>query len=71
MRLRIQPEAARERLAADFEACGGQARTSGETLHLSYPVEDPANHDQGLLELVFFVRAWLSVQPEVEAEVLA
>jgi hypothetical protein len=71
MRLRVEPASARERLAARIESLGGVACAAGTSLELSYPVGDFADQDQEQTELTFFVRAWLSAEPDVEAEVLA
>jgi hypothetical protein len=71
MKLRIEPAAARERLKAEIEALGGAARAIGQLLELSYTSEDLMERDQEQLELTFFVRAWVSTQPDVIAEVVA
>jgi hypothetical protein len=71
MRLRVEPAAARERLAARIEWLGGVACVAGTSLELSYPAGEFEDQDQEQTELTFFVRAWLSDEPDVEAEVLA
>ena len=71
MRLHVQPSAARERLAEEIQALGARAFVEGETLELSYPVEDFASGDGERTELRFFVRAWAAADPDVSAEVIA
>ncbi len=70
MRLRIEPAAARELLKAEIEALGVAARAVGKTLELSYAAEDLMEREQERLELTFFVRAWMSTQYDVVAEVV-
>jgi hypothetical protein len=71
MRLRVEPPAAREQLAEQIRGLGGQVIAIGSILHMAYAAEDLVDANQGSLELMFFVRAWLSAQPEVVAEMLA
>ncbi len=71
MRLRIEPAAARELFKAELEALGGAARAIGQTLELSYTTEEMMDLGQERVELVFFIRAWLSTQRGVIAEVVA
>ena len=71
MKLRVEPAAARERLKVEIEALGGAAHAHGQLLELSYADESLMEHGQEGLELAFFVRAWLSSQPDVIAEVVA
>jgi len=46
-------------------------RAAGELLELSLPPEPLNEPGQQLLELTFFIRAWLWGRPGVVAEVLA
>jgi hypothetical protein len=71
MKLRVEPAAARERLKAEIEALGGAARANGQLLELSSANEALMEHGQERQELTFFVRAWLSSQPDVFVEVVA
>ena len=71
MRLRVEPPAARERLKTEIEALGASVHAVGDTLELSYATEHLVERDQERLELTFFVRAWMSSQPDVVAEVIA
>ena len=71
MKLRVEPPAARERLQADIEALGGGVCAVGDLLELSYPAEDLVDDDQPQSELRFYVRAWVSAQSGVVAEVVA
>ena len=71
MKLRVEPAAARERLKVEIEALGGAARANGRLLELSSANEALMEHGQERLELTFFVRAWLSSQPDVVVEVVA
>jgi hypothetical protein len=71
MKLRVEPAAARERLKVEIEALGGAARANGRLLELSSANETLMEHGQERLELTFFVRAWLSSQPDVVVEVVA
>ena len=71
MKLRVEPPAARERLQAELEALGGGVSAVGDLLELSYPAGDLVDADQPQSELTFFVRAWVSAQSDVVAEVVA
>jgi alpha-D-ribose 1-methylphosphonate 5-triphosphate synthase subunit PhnI len=71
MRLRVEPAAAREQLAEQIRGLGGQVIAVGSILDMAYAAEDLVDANQGSLELMFFVRAWLSAQPEAVAEMLA
>jgi hypothetical protein len=71
MKVRVEPPAARERLKADIEALGCGACTVGDVLELSYPAGNLVDDDQPRSELTFFVRAWVSAQSNVVAEVVA
>lgn len=71
MRLHVEPAAARERLKLAIEALGGAVRANGPLLELSSANEALMEHGQERLELTFFVRAWLSSQPDVVVEVVA
>lgn len=71
MRLRVEPTAARERLKVDIEALGGAARADGRVLELSSANAALMERGQDRLELTFFVRAWLSSQPDVVIEEVA
>jgi hypothetical protein len=71
MKLRVEPAAAREQLKVAIEALGGAAHANGQMLELSYADQALMEHGQEGLELTFFVRAWLSSQPDVVAEVVA
>jgi hypothetical protein len=46
-------------------------KTVGELLELSFPPEPLSEPGQQLLELTFFVRAWVWGRPGVVAEVVA
>ena len=70
MKLRVQPLAARERLAADIRAFGARAFVQGDTIELSYPAGDFAGPEHEPTELRFFVRAWAAADPDVSAEVV-
>ena len=71
MKVRVEPAADRGRLQAELEALGGVVRAAGELLELSFPPEPLTEPGQQLLELRFFVRAWVWGRPGVVAEVLA
>jgi hypothetical protein len=71
MRVRVEPAAAKEWLQAEIEALGGGVKTVGELLELSFPPEPLSEPGQQLLELTFFVRAWVWGRPGVVAEVVA
>jgi hypothetical protein len=71
MRVRVEPAAARGRLQAELEALGGGVRTHGELLELSFPPDSFDEPGQQLLELRFFLRAWVCGRPGVVAEVIA
>ncbi len=71
MKLRVQPVAARERLAADVQALGARAFVDGDTLELSFPGGQFASRDHERTELRFFVRAWAATEPGVNAEVIS
>jgi hypothetical protein len=58
MRVRLETAAAASSLAAAIERAGGSAEVSGDTLELVHPSGGVDPHD--LLELEFFVRAWLT-----------
>ncbi len=71
MKLRVQPVAARERLAAEIQALGVRAFVTGDTLELSYPGADFVSREHERTELRFFVRAWAATDPSITAEVIA
>ena len=71
MKVRVEPAAAKERLRAEIEALGGGVKAVGELLELSFSPELLTEPGQQLLELTFFVRAWVGGRPGVVAEVLA
>ena len=67
----MEPAAARARLHAELEALGGGVRAVGEVLELSFPSDSLVEPGQHLLELRFFLRAWVCGRPGVVAEVIA
>ncbi len=71
MKLRVQPAAARERLAAEIHGLGARAIVEGDILELSFPGGEFASRDQEGTELRFFVRAWAAAEPGVNAQVIA
>ncbi len=71
MKLRVQPIAARERLAAVMQAFGGHALVEGDTLELFHPGGQSESPDHEQTELRFFLRAWSAHEPGVQAEVIA
>lgn len=58
MRVRLETAAVASSLAAAIERAGGSAHVTGDTLELVHPSGGAAPHE--LLELEFFVRAWVT-----------
>lgn len=56
MRVRLPSDAAASSLVAAFEAAGGTAHLTGDTVELVHPSGESARYDN--CELEFFVRAW-------------
>ena len=71
MKVRVEPASAKASLQAEIEELGGGVRPVGELLELSFPPEPLSEPGQQLLELTFFLRAWVCGRPGVVAEVLA
>lgn len=71
MRVRVIPDEARARLAADLERAGGRVWAAGETLVLSYPGDELHDLEQERLELTFFLRAWTAADPDVQTVVMS